>query len=285
MNATALRVELKGAVHGDRSSASGKLGLCQKIHSQSSRGRFFALAFLAAIGSATITPSCFATGEAVYFSEDFNSGMPNPNLFGYENFTLANGVIGSNGRFSDVNDRRYIRTTVSDYNNRDFRYELTFTTTLLNQTSINFMGIGRGNRRADNCCHNEPWESLYFRFHTPNVADGYIGIADNPSHEVRLGDIPNAGTHRARIEKIGNAITFSVDRHYNGVFSADMSHTFPNINTVAPYLDNLNSRLFFGTVLPDDHFDDMLVAPIPEPTTWLLLVIALAPLARLRGRR
>jgi hypothetical protein len=36
-----------------------------------------------------------------------------------------------------------------------------------------------------------------------------------------------------------------------------MSHTFPNINTVAPYLDNLNSRLFFRTVLPGDSFDEM----------------------------
>jgi MYXO-CTERM domain-containing protein len=86
------------------------------------------------------------------------------------------------------------------------------------------------------------------------------------------------------IEKIGNAITFAIDRHYNGAFVADMSHTFANINAVAPYLDPLNSRLFFGTAFPEDYFDDMLVAPIPEPATWLLGLITAGGLLPRRRR-
>ncbi len=229
-----------------------------------------------------------AAEDSVYFSENFNSGQQNPHLFGYENFTLADGVIRSNGLIANHDDRRYIRTTTSDYNTRDFIYELTFTTTLVDQVSINYMGIGRGNKRTDqpNFGYNEPWESLTFRVHTPNVQDGYISIADSPVNDlVILGDIPNGGTHRARIKKVGKEITFSIDRNYNGIFSADMSHTFPDIEVVAPYLDPLNSRLFFGTALPVDSFDDLLIAPIPEPAGVVLCVMGMAALACLRRNR
>lgn len=236
--------------------------------------RRIVIALLSFVVSLRLVATCQAVEMEAFFHEDFNSGL-NPNLFGYENFTLDNGVIRSNGLISDHNDRRYIRTVVSDYNTRDFRYDLTFTTTLMNEVSINYMGIGRGNRRTDQSFgYNEPWESLFFRIHTPNVGDGFVGVANHPVGDiVILGDIPNGGLHRARIEKIGKSITFSVDRNYNGVFAADMSHTFPNIDTVAPYLDDLNSRLFFGTAFPDDYFDDMLIAAIPEPNTAVLLVL------------
>ena len=236
------------------------------------------------LGAATVS-AAEATGP--FFAEDFNSAAPNANLFGYENFTVAGGVIRSNGMIADHNDRRYIRTVASDYNTRDFRFELTFTTTLINEVGIMYMGIGRGNKRTDQpgYGYNEPWESLYFRAHTPNIADGFIGIADSPVNDlVIVGDIPNGGTHRARIEKLGQAITFAIDRNYNGTFVADMSHTFPDITVVAPYLDPLNSRLFFGTALATDSFDNMVVAPIPEPTSVVGLAIG-AMCVAVWGRR
>jgi hypothetical protein len=206
-----------------------------------------------------------------FFVEDFNSGLPSPNLLGYENFTLDDGAIRSNGLISDDNDRRYMRTAISDYNARDFRYDLTFTT---NTDGIHFIGIGSGNRRPGvQFGHNEPWESLFFRVHAPNAAGGYVSVANHPASDVVvLGNLPTAGTHRSRIEKVGSAITFSIDRNYQGVFVADMSHTFPDIAAVAPFLNNSNSRLFFGTVYAIDSFDDMSV--VPEPGGIMSLGVA-----------
>src|SRR5688572_6216820 len=96
-------------------------------------GRFAVLFSLAIIGhTALVTPSQ-AQDPAAFFTEDFNSEIASPNLVGYENFTVANGVIRSDGAISNHNDRRYLRSVVSDYNTRDFRYELTFTTSLQNE--------------------------------------------------------------------------------------------------------------------------------------------------------
>jgi hypothetical protein len=217
--------------------------------------------------------------------EDFNSGLSNPQLAGYQNFTVAGGVIRRNGALSDVNDRQYIRTSASDYNLQDFTYEVTFTTTALPQTSINFIGIGSGDRRpGSEFGHNEPWDSLFFRIHAPNVDGGFVSISNlAASNLVALGAIPNAGTHRARIQKTGSAITFSIDADYDGTFDSDMTHAFPNMIAVAPFLDATNSRLFFGTTFPDDSFDDMTV--VPEPSTFLTTLLGIVGLLSLEAAR
>lgn len=221
---------------------------------------------------------------ATFFSEEFNAGQTS-NLTGYDSFTLGGGVIRRNGSYSNSNDRRYMRTVASDYNTVDFRYELTYTTSFLSQTSINFIGIGSGDRRPGGTFgHNEPWESLFFRIHTPNVDGGAVGIGNHPATNIAgIGSIPTAGVHRARIEKSGSAITFSIDAHYDGDFVADLSHTFPDLSLVAPFLNTTNSRLFFGTVFPDDSFDDMNV--VPEPSTLALATLGFIVLCAWGWRR
>jgi hypothetical protein len=79
---------------------------------------------------------------------------------------------------------------------------------------------------------------------------------------------------------------FSIDRHYNALFASDVSHTFPNLAEVAPFLTNQNSRLFFGTVFPNDSFDNMLVARYLSRVSMLLLAIAamMLPSRRLPAR-
>jgi hypothetical protein len=236
-----------------------------------------------------------AARAASFFADDFNSGLQNPLLTGYENFSLTGGVIRRNGIYADVNDRQYMRTVGADYNEVDFRFELTFTTSVIPLTSINFIGIGTGNRRPgpSQFGHNEPWESLFFRIHAPNADGGSVGIADGPVNTiVTLGSITTPGTHRARIQKIGDTITFSLDAHYDGMFVADMSHTFPSLTLVAPYLNDTQSRLFFGTVFPDDIFDDLNIVPEPGGLAQLAAAAILLAIARplatkisRRGRR
>ena len=86
-----------------------------------------------------------------------------------------------------------------------------------------------------------------------------------------------------RIEKVGNAITFSIDANFNGNFAADMTHTFPDLTSVAPFLNSGNSRLFFGTVFPNDSFDNMSV--VPEPASAVTLAVGAILLAGSRRKR
>ncbi len=191
----------------------------------------------------------------VLLQERFDSAATNPNLVGYERFVIEDGVIRRNGDRSDHNDRHYIQTTATDFNELDFRYEVTFTTTFLNQVGINYVGLGAGTRAA---AYNAPADSLFLRIHTPNIDGGLAAISNRPATNlIVVGNLRTAGVHRVRIDKIGNTISFSIDAEFDGEFVADMSHTIYDLASVAPFLNSSNSRLFFGTALPDDSFDDM----------------------------
>jgi hypothetical protein len=50
------------------------------------------------------------------------------------------------------------------------------------------------------------------------------------------------------------------------------------------YPDPLNRRLFFGTALPVDSFDNLLIAPTPEPAGVTLAVLGAIGLATWRPR-
>jgi len=218
-----------------------------------------------------------ASPIGAFFEENFDSATPNPLREGYGAFTFVDGAVRTTGA-SSGNDRHYMRTVATNYNSLDFVYELTFTTTHQSRTSLNFIGIGHGDRRpGGSFAHNEPWNSLYLRIHTPNVQGGYIAVANAPVHDfARIGAIPVAGTHRSRIEKRGNEITFSIDAHFDGTFAADMSYTFDDVTAVAPFLTDTDSHLFFGTAYPVDRFDDLRI--IPEPSTLVLLCTGLVGL-------
>ena len=249
--------------------------------------RSVAIVLVAAL--ATLSISTESASAAFMFAEDFNSATPNPHLEGYSNFTVGGGVIRRDGSYYNSVSRKYMRTTGTNYNEADFRFELTFTTTPLGKTSINFIGLGRGDRGPSGVTnpYNEPYESLYFRIHTPDTSGGFVSIANLPVQSIlTIGNLPTAGTHRALIEKVGNEITFAIDAHYNGTFASDMSHTFTDLAATAPFLDNTQSRLFFGTVYDGDSFDDWNVESIvPEPSTYVMAVLGLLGLGLCHARK
>src|SRR5690606_12918657 len=118
----------------------------------------------------------------------------------------------------------YIRTRRADHAGRDFRFEVSLTLNAVGQVSIAFVGIGRG--RAELGRNNqEPQDSLFFRIHAPDTADGFVSLSNNHASLGTLGHLREPGTHRVRIEKMGKRVEFSIDAHYNGTFTADLSHT------------------------------------------------------------
>ncbi|MBI4585085.1 MAG: hypothetical protein HY717_13815, partial [Planctomycetes bacterium] len=197
--------------------------------------------------------------QKVYFEDHFESSFPNPSLEGYKSyFSVAKGVIRRTGYLA-FDDRQYMRTVASDYNMRDFIFEITFTT----KNDIVFIGIGFGERRENG--YHEPALSMNFRAH-PLVNEGFVEVT-TATGGVKVGNLKTAGPHRARIEKIGSKITFSIDDSYNGNFKADMSVAFPVLENVGPFLNDRNSHLFFGCVIPDEIFDDLLIRDPGLPET------------------
>ena len=180
-------------------------------------------------------------------------------------YTIAGGVI-SKTVFGGGNVRSYIRTVDKDFNTVDFVAELTFTTTAGQGTMIHFFGLGPGDQDGGSFS-NESAGAL-FRIHSSDTIGGRVdagvrfplGTFTGSS----IGDITTSGdTHRARITKSGNLAVFAIDRDFTGTFVADITSPTLDLASVAPFLNNTNSRIYFGTASATDVFDDLLITVTP----------------------
>ncbi|MFO0913167.1 MAG: Ig-like domain-containing protein [Pirellulales bacterium] len=191
--------------------------------------------------------------------DDFSGPGLNPALGG-AGFTIEDGAIHTSAA-ANQNDRHYVATKRTDYRQYDFVFEVSVTMPSRGQTSIAFVGIGSG---QPGTASNEPASSLYLRIHSADTANGLVALASgSPSNAKTMGNITSPGTHRIRIEKIGGQITFQVDANYNGTFNPDMSRTV-QMSVDGGFLTNANSRLFFGTALPEVQFDDFVAYTKPS---------------------
>ena len=62
----------------------------------------------------------------------------------------------------------------------------------------------------------------------------------------KVGDYKTAGPHLFRMAKKGDALTLSITKDFKGKYRADFVATIPSLKQTAPYLNRLNSNLFFG---------------------------------------
>jgi len=202
-----------------------------------------------------------AAGSPDYL-ESF-SGNALPTWLEGPGFTVSGGTIGRTGN-SDPSDRQYVRTVRGDYLSQDFVAEISFTTSITPSSSLMYFGLGQG-QPIQGEAYNEAINSIYFRIHTPNTADGYVGFTNaRVSDAAILGNIAQAGLHRARIEKVGQQLTVQIDANYNGAFVPDLSYVVNDLGAFAPFLNGQNGHIFFGTALPNDRFDDLSITLLPR---------------------
>jgi hypothetical protein len=233
-----------------------------------------------AISLAVLSPSEAAQSIVETFDgPSLNSGLE---LSVAGSYTLAGGQAFNNS--SPL--RQYIRTVATDFRSADFTLLITYT--VANNSASGgaaFIGIGGG--MPDAGFYEEPLAALYFRHLPTDFASGIVNPSINNgsggvSELSSLGN-PGSGTHRAQLFKLGNTITYGIQQNYTtGNFFADYSATFDLTESRFSFLNDTNSRLFFGGDNIQTKFDNVTIA-VPEPSSALL--IGLGGLGFLARRR
>ncbi|HUG91156.1 MAG TPA: PEP-CTERM sorting domain-containing protein [Planctomycetaceae bacterium] len=215
------------------------------------------------------------THAGPFFAEDFNGPGLGPNLVDIDGtYVVSGGTIGNSAP-----QRAYVRTVESDYLSIDFQADLIYTIAGSGGSPGVFFGIGPATK--DTGFFNEPEAALYLLDHTNGFVFhplSNIVVRRNSPGSANITDLFNMpfpdGTAYARITKIGDSMTFAFDHNYNGSsFVPDGSFTV-SLSTVAPFLDDMPSYLFFGTgfdSVSPSRFDFFQVTPVPEPATISLL--------------
>lgn len=143
-----------------------------------------------------------------------------------------------------MNGRYYVRTKQRDFLKRDFRFEVVYQYKGdKGADGIAWVGIGEADRDT---AYNEPGKSVALRMHPPKLAGGGVSISQGRVGGTTIGRIPNAGTHKAIIEKRGEVVTLMIDVDNDGPSDDDIEKTIPDISAFAPHFHGKNTHLFFG---------------------------------------
>lgn len=134
-----------------------------------------------------------------------------------------------------------VRTKETNYLTRDFTFEVLLT--FGPGDRIAYIGLGPG--KPDRS-YNGLTDSIYLRFHAPNLADGLVDVTGFRKPYDTMEHVKHGGTHLVRIIKEGDSVTFFVDPENDGPTDDDLELTIPNIRTHAPFFNSKNMPLFFG---------------------------------------
>lgn len=159
--------------------------------------------------------------------------------------------------------RHYIATERADYLSLDWTYEVTFHTPANAPDEVLYIGFGEA--VPDPLFYDEPRNSLNFRIHQGATGTEAAWIVHVAGHDFGFFSFtfidgsgylvdPAGGTWTARIRKIGRQATFEI-------LGTDIALTIPDIIAVAPFLEQVPTRIFFGNALGNYTFSDMRVLP------------------------
>jgi hypothetical protein len=208
------------------------------------------------------------------FTETFNSSVVTPLLFAPEDYQSGSGVIFStNGPLLD-----YVYTTSAAFNTVDFVMTLTVNISGSND-GIAWVGLGSG-------IPDPAWgpnQPSYCGYINILPADWFgggssVSYVELPSTATNWNDVvltngPLQNPVGVRVSKVGDMVTFAIQEDYQGdAFVADYSHSLSMSNDLS-FLDDTNSRLFFGGGSLA-VFSDLSVTVVPEPSTYALLLCA-----------
>lgn len=154
-----------------------------------------------------------------------------------------------------VGDRKYISTIASDYNTVDFVYDLTITvnaggaSTPYNVRGIVYMGMG--SPQPDPSWFTVPAPAVYLGAAPSDYSGGVLGLAIAPATGSRPTwtfppPYPGNGTHRLRIAKSGDIVTFACQTNYSGGPFIPTLSTTKSLSQDLYFLNANNSRLWFG---------------------------------------
>ncbi len=192
-------------------------------------------------------------------------------------FTISGTAFNTAGA-----DRRYLSTIETSYNSvPTWTAELVFVTPTGEHGGIYY---GLGSAVPDPSYYDEPSNSIFANFfHLSWHPDGML-VQKHTSGGVQTSTLQafpqfaSGSPQRAIITKSGDSITFALDINNDG--GVDYTSNAYSLASDAPFLNNTNSRIFFGTTESGIQFDSLTVTP--EPATMGLMLLGVVRVLRRR---
>lgn len=186
-----------------------------------------------------------------YFVETFSQADVGPNLV-----DLQSKFVVGNGRANrpQIIGYGYLATEQTNYNEDDWTFDVDWT---LAPWDMPYVGIGAASPSNYNWVVGTPDQSvyLYANTHQPYGNPGSVNIIVQSAGWSRtiipIGQFVGSwGTYSVRVEKVGNAVTFSLFNPNDVLMGTG---TIDDITVTAPWLTNQNSRLFVGSIRGNNY--------------------------------
>jgi hypothetical protein len=183
-----------------------------------------------------------------------------------DTYTFSNGAVSNTG----TSGRQYIRTVASNLRSQDFSMSLTYTIVDgYGDYGIAFFGLGSG--APDTGFHGEPLRAVYFRHLPVDFGDGNLNASINSGtgtvDELQPIGAAASGTHRVRLTKLSDLLTFDFDVDSSGgAFTSDYSQSIDLGLPAFSFLNDSNSRLFFGSQAAGVAFSEVSISAVPGPS-------------------
>jgi hypothetical protein len=155
-------------------------------------------------------------------------------------WTISSGFLIDDDGGIRMKHKELAITRSGNYLTQDFTYEVVLALKATDGIAI----IGLGDAVPGGL--NDPSEAARMRIHPPGLSNGEVYLSKNQTTVNVFCKMPRPGTHLFRIEKTGNAVTFSVDVDNDGPTPDDGKYEIPDITAFAPFLHEKNTFLFFG---------------------------------------